>query len=172
MKIITLLILSMSTLLSCSNEKPFEQSFKAQKFDKEVIKRIELYDTLRLYLTHNINHIFKTPGQVEPQTAYYYYKDNIVANGMQIPDSIINVIKPVLSQIGYDYIFNVEIASDSTFTAYIRNQYISDFDLDVRERLIWRKNLDQLLIDKLIVKHKIINHNWDYRIWYDKRMGI
>lgn len=173
MKLIIFVVLLLITIASCTEKKDFKSTFEAQKFDKEVMKRIELYDTLRLYLTKNINQIFKKPGLVEPQTANYNYcKCNIVATGMQIPDTIINGIKPILKRIGYNYLFNVEIESDSTFTVYIRNNYISDFNLDVRERLIWRKNPNQLIIDKLTIKHTIINHYWDYMIWYDKRMGF
>lgn len=173
MKITTLLILSIFTLISCSNKKPFEERFKTQKFDKEVIKRIKLYDTLRLYLTHHMKQIFKTPAPVEIQTANFNYCDcNIVSKGKQIPDTIINAISPILKQIGYNYLFKIEIDSDSTFTAYVKNKYLPDFNLDVRERLIWRKDPNQIIIDKYKVKHTIINTNWDYMIWYDKRMGI
>ena len=164
------LILSMS-FLCCHNSKDFSQELRLHKFDQRVINSLPLYDSLRSIIIANYDSFRLSDGK--NSFSYLYTFDTLhtdsAYNNKDLPPTVYSKTVQLFGKIGSDNIFGFTLSKDSTIEFLIRNTHLSEYFLDVRERLSWYNNSGRIQSSSFPLKDTILGDNWQYLIWYDKR---
>ena len=158
-------------LISCEDSYYWRKDFENQKFDKVVINKLSLYDTLRKGILQNYSE-FQWEEKQSSLTYIYnfdttYYKGGI--NHFDIPRKIRSEIIQLFSKIGQTNILGFTIYKDSLLKIYVRNTFLDEHYLDVRESLNWYPQKNKIEKLEFPYKDSLLSEKWQYEIWYDKR---
>lgn len=170
-KLVCILLISLS---SC-RDNDFSQDFEDYQYDKEIIRQLSLYDTLRQNLIQNITNF--QLNENKPSFEYLYNFDTANASisghsNRDIPHILYPATVQLFERIGEGNIYGFKISRDSTFEIFLRNTHISKYYLDVRERLQWHPSGEIQKKAGIPSKDTILLDNWRYIIWFDKRAEI
>jgi hypothetical protein len=163
----SLLLLS----IGCNNSKDFTKDFEKHKFDLVIIQKLPLYDTLRQIILNNYDSFHLTNEKDYFDYIYNFDTSTQISghSNKDVPTKIYQRTVQLFNQIGSDNIFGFTLSKDSTLEFLIRNTHLTDYYLDVRERLYWYPDSNKLIKSSFPIKDTILNDKWQYQIWYDKR---
>ena len=170
MKILTPLLLFL-TLLGCRNSKDFKIDFEKHRFDPTVINNLPQYDTLRQIILNNYDSFYLSNSNND-FTYIYNFDTSVQISGHSnndVPEIIYPKTVRLFQRIGKENIFGFTISKDSTFAILIRNTHLSQYFLDVRERLYWYPKTTKIEKTEFPIKDTLLTDKWQYQIWYDKR---
>lgn len=173
MKILLQIVLLL-VFFGCKKSKDFRSDFEKHKFDTTVINSLPLYDTLRQLVLNNYDSLYLN-DEKNTFTYIYSFDTSIQISGqsnLDIPKKIYSQSVQIFKKIGKDNIFGFTITKDSTFEILIRNTHLTEYFLDVRERLYYHPNRKRIDKAHFPIKDTIIKDKWQYQIWYDKRTPI
>jgi len=159
------------TFLSCKNSKDFKSDFEKHKFDPTVINNLPQYDTLRQIILNNYDSFNLNNTNIDFTYIYNFNKSAQISehNNKDIPEIIYAKAVQLFEKIGKENIFGFTISQDSTFTILIRNTHLTQYFLDVRERLYWYPKKNKIDKTEFPVKDTLLTEQWQYQIIYDKR---
>lgn len=151
---------------SCRN-KNLTSIFQNHKFDKEVIDKLPLYDSLTNVLLENYPSI---RPHIEPEGSYRYLPAED-GNDLDkvLPKPGADKVKQYLSQLGADFIYGIDVFKDSTIRISVRDTYIQADHLHIRERLSFLPKGGSFQEREFPVKDTILNRNWQYWISFDEQ---
>ena len=140
--------------------------FQNHGFDKEVMKKLPLYDSLASVLLENY-------PSIQPHTNrdnYYRYIPAEDGNDLYrvLPKAGAEKVKQYLTQLGTNCIYGFEIFKDSTIKILIRDTYLQADHLSIRERLSFYPPGSSIRKREFPVKDTTLNKNWQYWIWFDE----
>jgi hypothetical protein len=170
MKILTLLFLLL-TFLGCKNSKDFKSDFDKHKFDRVVINNLPLYDTLRQIVLNNYDSLYLSDTKNNFTYIFNFDTSTQISghSNLDVPKIIFLQTVRLFKKIGKGNIFGFTITNDSTFEVLVRNTHLSEYFLDVRERLYCYPNTSRIGKTKFPIKDTLLTEKWQYQIWYDKR---
>lgn len=161
-----------------------KHQFSTRDFDTAVLDRLQLYDSLRAHIHSSLSTFFssetleKEAKNWNGSSASFFinqhgelsplHSRNVVSESM--PTTFQKEILAIFSRIGNKNIYGFAIQPDSTLIVLLRNEYVKEFHLDIRERLTWSNNEINPPVDEFF-KTKTVTEKWSYLIWYDKRGG-
>jgi len=158
-------------LLSCRSHEDFKDEFNKQAFDQTIIQNLNEYDSLRQIILSNYDAFDLSSSNIE--FIYYYNFDSSARIGDHrntgIPKRIFSRTDDLFKRIGRDNIFGFILLKDSSLVFLIRNTHLPRYYLDVRERLHWLPESRKIVKTSFPSKDTILQRNWQYQIWYDKR---
>lgn len=170
MKILIIFIFTLA-LLSCDNEKDFKSDFEKHKFDQTVIDNLPRYDTLRKIVLDNYDSF--NLNDTNYRFTYFYNFDSLVQisgySNYDVPQKIYQTTVELFNEIGKEYIFGFTISKDSLFEIFVRNTHLTNYYLDVRERLYWYPRVNKIYKPEYPIKDTLLTDKWQYQIWYDKK---
>ena len=170
MKILIPLLLLL-TFLSCKSSKDFKSDFEKHKFDPTVINNLPLYDTLRQIVLNNYDSFYLSDTKNDFTYIYNFDTSTQISghSNLDIPKIIFPQTVRLFERIGKANIFGFTITKDSTFEILIRNTHLTEYFLDVRERLYCYTNTSRIDKTEFPIKDTLLTDKWQYQIWYDKR---
>lgn len=174
MKTLTYLLLFLS-FLGCGNLNDSKKDFKIDlgkhRFDYTVIDNLPRYDALRQIILNNYDSFYL--NSTENYLTYFYEDKTPVQirgySNYDLPEIIYPETVLLFQRIGKKNIFGFTIYRDSTLEILIRNTHLSQYFLDVRERLRWYPNTNKIKTTEFPFKDTLLTDKWQYKIWYDKR---
>jgi hypothetical protein len=186
MRILALTAAIVFLFIACGNDnREIQQSFENHPFDTSVISHAKSYDSMKQIILSNLPELFKSVipktevSKYGPKSHYtntfYYPSSHKIAGAKYIDElspSLYQSLKKQFDLIGPKNITGFEIWSDSTLICYIRNTHIQKLYLDVRERLTWQNTDNQVFSKEAFIKDTLLQNNWTYHIWYDKRADL
>lgn len=86
-----------------------------------------------------------------------------------MPQKIYQTTVELFNEIGKEYIFGFTISKDSLFEIFVRNTHLTNYYLDVRERLYWYPRVNKIYKPEYPIKDTLLTDKWQYQIWYDKK---
>ncbi|RYY88352.1 MAG: hypothetical protein EOO15_09265 [Chitinophagaceae bacterium] len=171
------------TSCGTNNQEQARQQFLARQPDTAVTMRLSLYDSLRNLATANLTAFFDSTLiqgsslSSGAQASYFINSQGTLESfhhrkgaAESLPGALENDLLALFSKIGSNNIFGFEIQPDSTFKVLLRNEYVPQFHLDIRERLTW-VSANSSFVQEDFMKELAITDHWTYLIWYDKRGG-
>ncbi len=166
------LISSVLLLLTLGCKDPnLERDLHHYKFDTTITNRLLLYDSLRQKILNNYQRL--SLSNEKNNFTYIFNSDSLTTakrdNDNTLPADIYLDIAPLLTSIGAENIFGFTISEDSSFEILIRNTHIQKHFLDVRERLYWYSQATKIEKPSFPIKDTLLDNNWQYIIWFDKR---
>ena len=170
MKILTPLLFLL-TILGCKNSKKFKSDFEKHKYDTTVINILPQYDTLRQIVLNNYDNF--NLSNTKNDFTYIYNFDTSTQIGGHSNSDIPQIIYPktvqLFKRIGKENIFGFTISKDSTFEILVCNTHLTQYFLDVRERLYWYPSTKKIRKTEFPIKDTLLTDKWQYQIWFDKR---
>ena len=169
-------IFSFLYLISCNvrNDKDFSASFSAFKYDASIIKELHQYDSLKNIVIPNISN-FRLSDHTNDFTYYYNFDKSVQISGYSnedLPKFLYSKITAIFKALQKNKIYGFNISKDSVFEIFIRNTYLQQYDLDVRERLFWKSNKQKFEKSVYPGKDTMLTDNWQYQVYFDKRAGF
>ncbi|RYY77718.1 MAG: hypothetical protein EOO69_13565 [Moraxellaceae bacterium] len=181
-----LALLPICLMASCSgqDQERIRQQFDARQPDTAVLNRLPLYDSLRRSVLAKLPEFFPAADLEQMGNRWKWARNAFFLNTqgelqqldhrdsseVRLPAATQLVLLEQFEQIGDNNIFGFEIGLDSTFIALVRNEYVKEFHLDIRERLTWSAKPDSSAPSEFSKTVPVADH-WTYLIWYDKRSG-
>jgi hypothetical protein len=134
-------------------------------FDKQVIGKLPLYDSLVSLLIKNYPLIYQhTKGPfyrfIPSEDGTRLYKE--------LPQEDAVKVKDYFTQIGDSLITGFDFYRDSTIKIFVRDIYVQSDHLNIEERLSFYPNEAGIKRKEYPIKDTIINTHWQYWISFDK----
>jgi hypothetical protein len=164
-------LLFLSTILGCKNSKDYKNDFEKHKFDATVINNLPLYDKLRQIVLNSFDSFYLSNTKNDFTYIYNFDTSTEISgrSNSDVPETIYPKTIQLFKRIGKENIFGFTIYKDSTFEILIRNTHLTQYFLDVRERIYWYPNTNKIGKTKFPVKDTLLTDKWQYQIWFDKR---
>ena len=170
MKILTPLLFLL-TILGCKNSKDFKSDFEKHKFDATVINNLQQYDTLRQIVLNSYDSFYLSNTKNDFTYIYNFDTSTQISghSNSDVPETIYPKTVQLFKRIGKENIFGFTISKDSTFEILVRNTHLTQYFLDVRERLYWYPSTNKIRKTEFPIKDTLLTDKWQYQIWFDKR---
>jgi len=154
-------------LAAACNTNDLTSHFNNHKFDKEVIDKLPLYDSLANVILENFTSI-RPHIKVE---SYYSYIPAEDGNDLYkvLPKPGADKVKQYINQLGAGYIYGFDIFKDSTIKIHIKEFYFQADHLHIREKLSFYPTGTNIRKREFPIKDTILNKNWQYWISFDKQ---
>jgi len=161
-----LAILALAFFYSCRSNshhsyQDYERVFKSTRFDKTVISKIQLYDSLERLIFKNLDSLI--PDNIE----IYDIKNLTVLH----PDLSIQFQK-AFQQIGTNYIDKFTLSKDTILSFTIRETYDKSIDSYTIESLSPKRDNAEEKGSYPFLKDTLINRKWVYSIHVDAKNDI
>jgi hypothetical protein len=168
---VSIALFFLSILFGCKDSYYWKKDYINHRFDKVVINRISLYDTLRQTILQNYNEFPWDNTKTNLIYVYNFDTSNQRSgdNHFDIPRKIRPHFVQLFNKIGQDNIVGFIIEKDSSLEILVRNTFIDKYYLDVRERLSWYPQTNKIEKFEFPIKDTLLTEKWQYQIWYDKR---
>src|SRR5262245_37554287 len=163
--IIVFLILS----ISCRSKfSTFD--FKNYAYDKQVIEKLPVYDSLATVL---LKHYSSIDTFIKTQSSYSYIPSED-GNDLfkHFPREGATKIRKYMTQIGDSLIYGFQVYKDSTIKIRIKEIYIQSYRLAIMERLSFYPTGNGIKRREYPDKDTLLNKNWQYWIAFDDREGL
>jgi hypothetical protein len=168
MRFCTILLLLFITVSCRSKFSKFD--FKNYKYDKQVIQKLPIYDSL-------VSVILKNYSSIEPyiktQSSYSYIP---LQHGndlyKQFPREAAVKIRKYLNQIGDSLVSQFEVYKDSTIKFHIKDIFIQSYHITIMERLSYYPTGNGIKRRQYPDKDTLLKKNWQYWIAFDERVGV
>ena len=165
-KICALHIILLFVVAGCrSKEKTYD--YKSHPFDKEVIARLPLYDSLSQVLLANLSAMQKDMKE----HASFDYGRSMGAKlvNPQLPKDATEKINHYMAQLGDKYLTEFSVYKDSSIKYSVRDTNLEGYDITARERLSYLPNGGKMQHREPPNKDTILNQHWQYWIRFDDK---
>ena len=163
-RIFVIIVLCIAT--GCGH-KALNTYFKNHGFDKQVIEKLPIYDSLANILLENYSSIH---SHIKKEDNYYRYIPSRDGNDIYklLPKPGAEKVEQYIAQIGTNHIYGFEVFKDTTMKILISDTYIQADHLYVRERLSFYPLGGNIRQRDFPIKDTILNRNWQYWISFDE----
>jgi hypothetical protein len=148
----------------CRNSD-LNSTFKNHQFDKQVIERLPVYDSLANTILANY-----PSAQFNHRTNSYRYIPNLDGNDLYkvFSKEAGDKVKQLLTQLGPNLGYGFECYKDSTMKFLIRDTYIGKNHLSIRERLSYYPPGKNIRHREFPIKDTILTNHWQYWISFEE----
>lgn len=144
--------------------------FTRYPFDKQVIEKIPVYDSLANAILENYPYFQKHMNLNESYHAYKYRPGSDQADVYShLPPEITAGIDDYFSKLGKEFIHGFDVFEDSTIKLYVRNSLSELGQGTIEENLSFYPLQSQMRRRELPVKDTILDEHWQYWIRFNKR---
>jgi len=166
---LTVAIVALSLLYGCQS-KYSKYDFKNHKFDRQVIERLPLYDSLSWVLVR----YFPSIEQHFKNGMLFQYITSKDGNDLYqaYPKEGADKIKGLLNKLGGQFIYGFQVFKDTTMKFFISDTYIQEYNVDIFERLSFFPRADSIKHKEPPTKDTILNKHWQYWIQFDERVDL
>lgn len=159
------IIIILLVLTACSsNDKTYDT--QRHPFDTIVINRIPVYDSLGQLIMKNFASL---SSSIEEHYFYYTHTTDTSVLLENFPPGDARRIHHYMNQIGEDNIYRFDVFKDSSIKFYIRDNYLDEYRLNIRERLSYIPGAGNIQPRQPPVKDTIIGRNWQYWISFEEK---
>ncbi len=146
-----------------ADKEEMSKIYKEYKFDRRVIERLPLYDSLGSAIIKNYR-TFDT--LINAHDSYRAYRYKTVRDDMDI----FNILPPAAGpeileyyqELGPDFISGFDVFQDSTIKIYIRNYAVKNSLGSIEENLSYYPRLTQFPKREYPAKDSTLNKHWQY----------
>ncbi|HVG13931.1 MAG TPA: hypothetical protein VM935_03185 [Chitinophagaceae bacterium] len=141
--------------------------YKSYPFDREVIARFPLYDSLSRVLLANFAALKE---EIHEHSSFDYGRSrgaNLV--NPKLPSEAAKQINRLMEQLGEKFLVEFSVYKDSTIKYSVRDTNLEGYDITVRERLSYFPRGGTIQRKEPPNKDTILNRNWQYWIRFDER---
>jgi hypothetical protein len=161
-----LAILALAFFYSCGSNsyhsyQDYERVFKSTRFDKTVISKIQLYDSLERLILRNLDSLI--PDDIE-----IYDIKNLTA----LHPALSIQFQKAFQQIGTNYIDKFTLSKDTILSFTIRETYDRSIDSYMTETLSPKRDNAEEKGSYPFLKDTLINRKWVYSIHVDAKNDI
>ena len=161
---IVLLFLCFST--GC-RPKDFTPVFHNYKYDKQVIEKLPVYDSL-------VNVLLKYYPSIQEHSnnaPSYQFIPSAFSFDLyeKLPKEGAKKVEQYFFQLGRNFIYGFEVYKDSTIKIYIRDSSIKSHHLHINERLSFYPPGKVIRQREFPAKDTVLNRNWQYWILFDQK---
>jgi hypothetical protein len=141
--------------------------YKTHPFDKEVIARLPLYDSLSQVLLANFAAL---QDEIREHSSFDYGRSQgAVLVNPKLPPEATEKINRYMSQLGDKFLSEFSVYKDSTIKYSVKDTNLEGYNITVRERLSYLPNGGTMQRREPPNKDTILNRNWQYWIRFDER---
>ncbi|MEP7254762.1 MAG: hypothetical protein ABI666_03245 [Ferruginibacter sp.] len=165
------IILCLFLAASCgSDSKEITSNYTNYQFDKQVIEKLPVYDSLVQAILENYSSVKKHINEDESYRAYRYFPLSDSTDLFKIlPREGAVKINQYFTQLGKNFIYGFDVFKDSTVKIYIRKSSSEKEQVDIGENLSYYPPGINIRRREFPFKDTILNKNWQYWIGFDKR---
>ena len=155
----------------CSSpSKELTADYDNYKFDQQVIQRLPVYDSLAGVILENFPSFKKLINENDSYRSYRYMPVSDDSDlSKKLPQQGAAKINQYFTALGTNFIYGFDVFKDSTIKIYIRKSFSKKDKVDIGENLSWYPPGSNIRRREFPVKDTILNKNWQYWIWFDKR---
>jgi hypothetical protein len=162
----TFAILTLALFNSCNSNahhsyQDYEKVFKSTQFDRGVVSKIGLYDSLEKLIFDNLASLF-----ADDVETYDIENLNVLHPRLSIE------FQKLFQQIGNNYIDNFTLSKDTSVSFNIRESYNKSIDSYTTETLSTKRDNPEQKGSYPFIKDTLINRKWVYRIHVDAKNDI
>ena len=148
-----------------SKDKAYD--YKSYPFDKEVIARLPLYDSLSEVLLANFAALQE---EMREHSSFDYGRSKGVSLvNPKLPAEAAEKINRFMEQLGDKFLSEFSVYKDSTIKFSVRDSNIEGYDITVRERLSYFPKGGTMQRREPPDKDTVLNRKWQYWIRFDER---
>jgi hypothetical protein len=164
MKVILVVILLILT--SACRHKDLATTVNQYPFDKQVIDKLPLYDSL----VNAILPFYPSPPQHNNNNLSYRYIPSSDGNDLYkvFPGQKGDRVKQFLGQLGSEFIYGFECYKDSTIKIMIRDIYIQKDHVNIMERISYYPSGKNIPKRAFPIKDTVLDSRWQYWIAFDE----
>ncbi len=161
----TIILVTLCLAAACRSK---HYDFKNHPFDKQVIEKLPIYDSLGRAIISHYSAIYK-PTKSEPTYVYIDYQDGdeIYQN---LPPDVAAKIKTYIIQLGPAFFYGFDLYKDSTMKIYVKDTLLKSYHLEIYERLsFFPAGTDSARKRDSPSRDTMLNRNWQYWIRFDNQ---
>jgi hypothetical protein len=141
--------------------------YKSYPFDKEVMARLPLYDSLSRVLLANFAALQE---EIRDHSSFDYGRSpGASLVNPKLPSEAAGKINGFMEELGEKYLAEFSVYKDSTIKFSVRDADIEGYDITVRERLSYFPKGGTIQRKEPPNKDTVLNSNWQYWIRFDER---
>lgn len=146
--------------------KDFTPVYHEYKFDKAVIDKLSVYDSL-------INVLLEYYPSIQQHTkdepSYRFIPSSFSFDLYEkLPKEGAKKVEHYFFLLGNHFIYGFEIFKDSTIKIYVRDSPVKNYHLNIRERLSFYPDTGKIRERKFPEKDTLLNKNWQYWVLFDQ----
>lgn len=157
-------------ITACNSERDkITPAFDDYKFDRRVIEKLPLYDSLTAGVLEKINVFLDIIDTTESYQAFRYMPEaNELDAFKKLPDTIKTDIDNHFAKIGKDFIYGFDVFKDSSIKIYIRVKTIDSTAITIEENLSYFPKGNSNKEREYPIKDTILNASWQYWTRFSK----
>ena len=153
-----------------SPSKELTADYDNYKFDQQVIQRLRVYDSLAVAILENFPSFQKLINEKDSYRSYRYMPLSDDSDlSKKLPQEGAAKINQYFTELGTNFIYGFDVFKDSSIKIYIRKSFSEKDKVDIGENLSWETTGSNIRRREFPVKDTMLNKNWQYWIWFDKR---
>jgi len=166
------MLLFLFNLAGCGREekelKEMKEEMNKHRFDKQVIEKLPVYDSLVSVIIQNFPAFAKFIGDDGDPSFLYIPSTEEADVFIKLPPAAAPKVTPYFNRPGKDFIYGFEIFRDSSVKILVRTRYTENTKVDISEFLSYYPagNVRRRAFPD---KDTMLNTNWQYWARFGKR---
>lgn len=164
------MILCLLLLASCNHGPEKTSIYNCYQFDKNVIEKLPVYDSLVQTILENYPS-FQVYIKKDESYRAYRYMPLADSNDLikRLPASGSIKINQYFTRLGQHFIYGFDLFKDSSIKIYIKKTISEKDQVEIRENLSYYPPGTEIRRREFPVKDTLLNKNWQYWIAFDGR---
>ncbi|MEO6667916.1 MAG: hypothetical protein ABIN36_00485 [Ferruginibacter sp.] len=140
------------------------------KFDKQVIDKLPVYDSLVVAILENAPSLHSNMKEKDSYRSYRYmlYSDSTELFKKLTAEQA-GKINRYFMQLGKNFFYGFDLFKDSSIKIYIRSSISEKDQVEIKENLSYYPPGTKMSRREFPAKDTILNKNWQYWIAFDER---